>query len=202
MRWHVALRVIGSALLVSAVTAVSLQVHVGGAGASGRSCGSSLDVITDRSGWEVWYAQDAADRPAAPADRLLRTIRCPAAVNARSVAAGVLAGAGVGVLVAATAVRRRSEPPAPPRGELAARLHRLGSVVTILGAVLVVAGLAALAVVLANREAALFIYVRRSLVAAIGTVVLAPVVALVAGGRALTLIARALDRPESGDETG
>lgn len=202
MRWHVALKLMGSVLVVAAVTVMSLQVRVGGSGQSGRSCGSSLDVIADRTGWEVWYAQDTIDVPEGSTASLVRTIRCPAAVNARSIVAGSLGAAGVVALLTAAAVRRgRSGSPVPTGGALVVRLRRLGAAATIIGTALVLAGLLALGLLLADGDAALFTFVRRSLVAAIGVVVLAPVLALLTGGRALTILARALEDREHHDET-
>lgn len=200
MRWHVALKLLGALLLVAAATTMSLQVHVGGSGRSGRSCGSSLDVLTDRAGWETWYAQDTVDTADGSSPRLLRTLECPDAVNTRSLIAGVLGAAGVAAFVAATALRR-SRATAPPPSNQIVRLRKLGLAVTVSGAVLVVAGLAALGVLLANSDATLFVYVGRPLVAILGLIVLAPVLALLVGGRALTTLARLLADRERDDET-
>ncbi len=202
MRWHIALKLTGSVLLVAAATVMLLQVRVGGSGQSGRSCGSSLDVITDRTSWEVWYAQDTVDVPKGSAAPLLRTVRCPDAVNARSIVAGVLGAAGVVAVVGASALRRaRPSSSVSTSGTLVARLRRLGAAVTAVSVTLVVAGLIALGVLLADSNAALFVFVRRSMVAAIGVILLAPVLALLAGGRALTILARALEDRETPDET-
>lgn len=201
MRVHVTLKLLGTVLLVAAVTVLSLQVHVGGSGASGRSCGSSLDVLTDRAGWETWYAQDIVDAP--EGSQLLRTLDCPHAVNARSVIAGVLGAAGIAAIAGAVMLQLASAGVTKPRGVASpARLRRLGKAVTAVGAVLTVAGLVALALLLADRDSTLFIYVTRPVVAALGLVVLAPVLALLIGGRALTILARWVEDREGGDETG
>ncbi len=201
MRLLIALRSLGSALLVAAVTVLSLQVHVGGSGQSGRSCGSSLDVITDRAGWEVWYAQDVVDAAAGSPVALVRTLRCPDAVNGRTVAAGALGAAGAGALVAGAMLRRSpAGSPRPAGGGAVRRLRRLGAATTMVGAFLVAGGLSALAVLLADRESTIFIFVRRPLVAAIGAVVLAPVVALLVGGRAISILATTLQKREISDE--
>jgi multisubunit Na+/H+ antiporter MnhG subunit len=203
MRWLVALRLGGAVLLVAAAVALSLQVHVGGAGPSRRWCGSSLDVITDRAGWEVWFAEDTVDATTSPDASLVRTLRCPAAVNARTVLAGVLGAAGLVALIVAASLRRAGRTAPPPReGAASGRLRRLGTTVTVLGATLAGAGLLAIGVLLADRDAPLFTFVPRSVVAAIGLVVLTPVGALLVAGRALALVARALDDPDHEPDHG
>lgn len=202
MRVRVTLKLLGAVLFVAAATVLALQVHVGGSGASGRSCGSSLDVLTDRSGWEVWYAQDVNDVPAGPTTRLLRTLECPGAVNTRTIIAGILGAAGLAAVVAALTLRQtRTRHSESVEATMPMRLRRLGATVTIIGGLLTLTGLAALGLVLADRHATLFIYVTRPVVAALGLVVLAPVLALLIGGRALTILGRALENEESHDAT-
>jgi hypothetical protein len=201
MRSGLALRLVGTVVLVAAVTVMLLQVRVGGAGPTSRSCGSSLDVITDRAGWETWFAHDSIDGATSPAVPLLRTLRCPGAVNARTLVAGVLWAAGLVALLASEWMRRSgTSAPTPSRG-VPARLRRLGQVVTGVGVTLVIAGLVALGVLLADRQATMFIFVGRPVVALIGLVVLTPVLALVAGGKALGLLARGLEEREARDAT-
>jgi hypothetical protein len=201
MRFGLALRFVGTVVLVAAVTVMLLQVRVGGAGSTGRSCGSSFDVIADRAGWETWYAQDGIDGATPAAVPLLRTLRCPGAVNTRTLVAGVLWAVGVVALVASGWLRRDATSASTPSCGLSARLRRLGLVVTVVGVALVAAGLVALGVLLADRQATMFIFVGRPLVALIGLVVLTPVLALVAGGRALGLLARGLEEREARDAT-
>ena len=202
MRWHVAVRLAGSVLLVAAATVMSLQVRVGGSGQAGRSCGSSLDVITDRASWEVWYAQDTVDAAPGSDAALLRTVRCPEAVNRRSLVAGVLGAAGaVALLAAGASGRRRPSAAVSAGGALAGRLRRLGAAVTAVAATLVIGGLVALGVLLADSDAGLFMFVSRSMVATIGVVLLVPVLALLTGGRALTILAAVIEDRENGDET-
>lgn len=201
MRFGLALRLVGTVVLVAAVTVMVLQVRIGGAGPTGRSCGSSLDVITDRADWETWYAQDGIDGATSPAVPLLRTLRCPGAVNARTLVAGVLWAVGLVAVLASGWLRRSGMGASTPSHTVAARLRRLGLVVSGVGVALVAAGLLALGVLLADRQATMFVFVGRPLVALIGLVVLTPVLALVAGGRALGLLARGLEEREARDAT-
>ena len=187
MRWRIVVRLIGATSVAAALVVALSQVHVGGPGATGRSCGSALDVIVDRADWETWYAQDAADPPARPASPLLRTLRCPNAVNARTRSAGVLLGVGLVAGVAAHTVRRRDR-----SVSTTAELARLGRVVGLFGAALTIGGLVALALVVADRDAPMFDYVGRPSVLALGLVALAPVLALAVGGRALVLLSHHL----------
>jgi len=188
MRRRLIVRLGGAALLAAASVVLLLQVHVGGPGKAGRSCGSPLDVVVDRAGWETWYAQDSVDRVAA--DPLLRTLRCPHAVNTRTAVAGVLAAVGLVAIGLTRPARRRGDGPVTAQG-----LARLGRGVSVLGAALWIGGLAALAVLLADRHAALFTFVTRPTILALGFVALTPVLALVAGGRALVIVARHLEEP-------
>lgn len=199
MRWHVALRVFGAAMLIAAATVLSLQVHVGGSGASGRACGSAFDVLADRVGWEEWYAQDAADSATGSAPSLVRTLDCPNSVNHRSLVAGLLGIGGVVAFGFGSLQKRQGD--LTPGTDTARRLRLLGHTVTVVGTVLVLAGIATLIVLLANRDSALFVYVERPLVAVVGLIVLIPVIALIAGGRALVIVARTLEHRHDDDET-
>ncbi len=190
-RLRFALRLAGAVALVAAATVTLLQIRVGGPGSAGRSCGSSLDIIIDRTGWERWYAQDTVDAPSPP---LLRTLRCPSAVNTRTAIAGALAAAGVVALFAAIYRQRGRTEARVGTSEEPSHLRRLGAIVTAAGTALTIAGLGALGALLANGRSTIFIFVGRPLVALIGLVVLAPVLALVAAGRAITLLADGLGR--------
>jgi hypothetical protein len=201
MRSGLVLRLVGAVVLVAAVTVMLLQVRVGGAGPASRSCGSSLDVITDRAGWETWYAQDSIDGATSPGAPLLRTLRCPGAVNARTLVAGVLWAVGLVAVLVSEGLRRGETTASRPSRGVPVGLRRLGQLVTGVGVALVIAGLVALGVLLADRQATMFIFVGRPLVALIGLVVLTPVLALIAGGKALGLLARGLEEREARDAT-
>lgn len=153
---------------------------------SSRACGSSFDVIADRSGWEVWWAADLDDPDPAVGDALLRTRNCPSAVNVRTVAAGVVATLAALTLVAAAASTSRHS------GDLG----RLGTTTVATGAALTALGITAIVVLVADSESTLFIYVDRLVVAVIGLIVLVPPISLVVFGRALRIV----DEQASSDE--
>jgi hypothetical protein len=169
-------------VLLAAATVLFLHVRVHTAGV-GVSCGAPFDVVAGRADWHTWYAEDLSDprldsrQPALP-----RTDMCPDAVNRRTLLAGSLGAVALvtGTVAIAVAVRNR---PAPRRSQL----RTLGAWVTGVGVALTTAGLAALAVLLANPSATLFLYVDRWVVATVGMLALVPAIALAAGGRALMI---------------
>ena len=170
-------------LLAAAAVALFWQVQVG---EPARACGSGFDVVADRSGWEVWWAQDldqaTADRPS----DLVRTRECPDAVNRRILTSAVLAGgAALPVLV----VLGRPRPTATS-GVEGSTLARVGRVATAAGVALTAAGMVAVVLLVADSESTLFLYTDRLVVAIVGLIALVPAVALALGGWALLAAAR------------
>jgi hypothetical protein len=189
-------------LLVLAGAVSLLQVSVPGAGAPPRVCGSAWDVAAGRTGWQQWWGADLSDPAGGRGRPLIRTLRCPDAVNGRIRAAGGLALAAV-VLAAAGEVvagrqARRTRP--APRGP-ARRLRLLGTAVTTLGCLLTAAGLAGIALLVADPQAPLFLYMSRPVVILAGLLALLPAVLLIALGRGATLMASYLAGTEATHET-
>ena len=160
MLWRWAGWSAGIVLLIVSGLVLLLQVSVPGAGTPPRACGSAWDVVAGRAGWPQWQAADLSDPAAARDGRLVRTLRCPGAVNARIVTSGGLALGAVALVSAGEfaalrpARRAGSAGPGPAR-----RLRLLGTAVTILGGVLTAAGLAAIALLVADPRGPLFVYV-------------------------------------------
>lgn len=195
LRW--AGRSLGAALLVVAagVLLVTVNVHAGGRPAS---CGSGWDVVSGRSGWRQWWAQDLAD-PIAGAPRL-RTNDCVDAVNAHIVVSTVLGVAALAALAVAAVLGPRGWPPRAVRSRPIQRLHRLGTVTTVLGAVLTLAGLTGIALLTADPDATLFLYVSRPTVVLLGLLLLLPAVLLVLLGRGVSMLAEQMGHRETVDE--
>lgn len=80
------------------------------------------------------------------------------------------------------------------------RLRLLGTAVTVLGGLLTAGGLVGIAVLLADPNSPLFLYVSRPL-AFVGLLLLLPAVLLIALGRGISLTADYLDRAEPPRET-
>lgn len=174
---------------------MTVDVHAGGRSAS---CGSGWDVVAGRSGWRQWWAQDLADPVAGT--RLLRTNDCVGAVNAHIVASTALAVAAV-VAFAVTAVVGSRPWRRAARGGPARRLRVFGTVVTLVGGLLTVAGLTGIVLLTANPDATLFLYVSRPTVVLLGLLLLLPAVLLVVLGRGVSVLAEQLDREEAVDES-
>ncbi len=197
MSWRWAGWSAGIVLLIVSGLVLLLQVSVAGAGMPPRACGSAWDVVAGRAGWPQWQAADLSDPAAARSGRLDRTLRCPGAVNAKIVTAGGLALGAValvsaGELAALRPARRAgSAGPGPAR-----RLKLLGTAVTILGGLLTAAGLAAIALLVADPHAPLFLYVSRPVVVLAGLLLLLPAILLIVLGRAAAMMARYLAHPE------
>lgn len=187
-------RSVGGALLVIAagVLVVTVDVHAGGRSAS---CGSGWDVVAGRAGWRQWWAQDLAD-PIAGA-RLLRTNDCAGAVNAHIVLSAVLAAIAVAVFAFAAAIGPRRL----PATGFARRLHLLGTVVTLVGGALTLAGLAGIALLTSDPDATLFLYVSRPTVVLLGLLLLLPAVLLVVLGQGARMLAEQLRHEEAIDES-
>lgn len=190
MPWRWVAWTLSAVLVVLAGVVLLTRVEVHPAGASARSCGSASDVVTGRTGWPEWWAQDLAD-PAGPgAARLVRTLDCPGAVNDRIVVAGALTIGAVLVVAAAEFVaRRRTRRPGSAPSSAAARVRRLGTALTLLGSLLTVAGLLGIAVLVADPHSTLFVYVSRPVVVLAGLLLLLPAVVLIALGRSASVLA-------------
>lgn len=188
VRW--AGRSVGAALLVVAagVLVVTVDVQSGGRSAP---CGSGWEVVSGRSGWRQWWAQDLAD-PVAGAP-LLRTNECVGAVNGHIVVSTMLAVGAVTAFAISAVVGWRRRPRAAYSGP-ARRLHMLGTVLTLVGGVLTVAGLSGIALLTADPDATLFLYVSRPTVVLLGLLLLLPAVLVVVLGRGAILLAEQLGR--------
>lgn len=163
-----------------------------------RNCGSAFDVALDRSGWQAWWASDLDEADAAVRAALVRTERCPTAVNRRLGAAGILGAASALLVVWAVARRRTSKGRQVPSGS-PARLVRLGRITTWLGAALTGAGVVAVVVLVADADSTLFLYTDRFVVGVVGLIVLVPTIALIVIGRAIELTGSELTSAEPVD---
>ena len=178
------------ALLVGAVVVLQTQVDVGGTGHGDgtRSCGSSLDALTGRSGWERWWSADLDELSAGRSSQLTRTERCPDAINRHLWLSGILVVGSVFALGAVVWARPRGG----ARGGMNA-MRRLGVSIVTIGALLTVGGAVALVVLVADPSSTLFIYVDRLVVSLVGLIVLVPALALIAIGRAIMLVGDRVD---------
>jgi hypothetical protein len=192
----------GAVLLILAGLVLLLQVSVQGAGTPPRTCGSGWDVIAGRTGWPQWWAADLSEPAGGGGGRLVRTLRCPGAVNARIVtssglALGAAALASAGELMARRSARRVK--PAWPRR--ARRLRLLGTAVTTIGILLTAGGLAGIALLVADPNGLLFLYVSRPAVALAGMLLILPAILLIVLGRGASLMADYLAHAEATRET-
>lgn len=184
------LGLVGVVLLVATIALVAVQIEVTDDDvAATRACGSVIDGVTDRSGWETWWVQDLDEPETAVRASLVRTAKCPAAVNARIVLAAALGAVGVSALATGMWIRRRHDH-TRPSDDVAGRLARLGRVTSAVGGGLTLLGLAGIGMLLADADSTLFLYTDRTVVAVVGLIVLVPAIALFAAGRALALAAR------------
>ncbi len=188
----------GGVLLVVCGLVLLLQVSVPGAGTPPRACGSAWDVVAGRTGWPQWWAADLSD-PAQGHGPLVRTLRCPGAVNARTVTSAGLALGAVALVSAGELAALRSDRRArlawPGR---ARRLRLLGTAVTILGVLLTAGGLAAIALLAADPRAPLFSYVSRPVVVLAGLLLLLPAILLIVLGHGASMMAGYLAHPQEG----
>jgi hypothetical protein len=198
MSWRWAGWSAGIVLLIVSGLVLLLQVSVPGAGTPPRACGSGWDVVAGRAGWPQWQAADLSDPAEAPrSGGLVRTLRCPGAVNGRIVTSGGLGLGAVAVVSAGEFAALRSARRAGPAGPgPARRLKLLGTAVTMLGGLLTAAGLAAIALLAADPRAPLFWYVSRPAVVLAGLLLLLPAILLIVLGRAAAMMARCLAHPE------
>jgi hypothetical protein len=186
---------IASALMIVLLAAVVLvQIEVTDAGvAATRSCGSVLDSVVDRSGWEQWWAHDL-DEPDEVRSALVRTSRCPDAVNQRVAVAAVLGIAGV-VLGAVAMARRTADRSADTdASSLGHRVARIGRLTAALGGALTVLGIIAIVMLVADADSTLFLYTDRLVVAVVGLIVLIPTITLFVIGRVLVLLGESLEQ--------
>lgn len=180
-----------AALLIAASLSMLLGVTVRAAGGRRVACGSGWDVVSGRSGWQRWWAQDLAD-PAGDGS-LARTTRCVDAVNARLVLAAVLALAALALLAAVEVYTWRHRHIRIARRSGTGRLWLAGTVMSITGGLLLLGGLAALGVLLADPDSLLFEYVDRPTAALLGGLLLMPALLLVALGGLARSSAQAWD---------
>jgi hypothetical protein len=192
--WRWATRSLGAVLVVVSAAALLVTVSIRPAGGRAASCGSGWDVVAGRSGWQQWWAQDLADEQGGP---LVRTARCPDAVNGHIVLAAALLIAAV-LVIAAGEFAERSR--APRTAGPSRRLRRLGTATAALGSALTVAGLTAVALLTADPDASLFLYVSRPVVVLLGVLLLLPAVLLIVLGRGTRLLADQLARVEERHE--
>jgi len=172
--------------LAGAVLLVQIEVTDAGVAAT-RTCGSVFDSVVDRSGWEQWWVHDL-DEPDEVRSALVRTTRCPEAVNRRVAIAAVLGITGV-VLGAVAMARRRSDRSADTAASpIGGRIVRIGRLTSALGGALTVLGVIAIVVLVADADSTLFLYTDRLVVAVVGLIVLIPTIALFVIGRVLVLL--------------
>lgn len=183
--------------LVGSVTILVVQVTVtNDAEAASRTCGSAFDAITDRSGWETWWARDLDEPDESVRAALIRTDLCPAAINQRIVLASVVGA--LGILLATLARLRATGGRTTHRADRVAgdQFVRLGRATSWTGAVLSIAGVVAIVALVADADSTLFLYVDRPVVGVVGLIVLMPTIALFVIGRALVLVGTYLARVE------
>jgi hypothetical protein len=195
--WVVFTAGIAAALaVILAGAALLVQIEVTDADvAATRSCGSVFDSVADRSGWEQWWARDL-DEPDEVRAALVRTTRCPEAVNQRIAIAGVL-GATAVVLGAVAMARRRSDRPADTAvSPVGRRLVRIGRLTAALGGALTALGIIAVVVLVADADSTLFLYTDRLVVGVVGLIVLIPTIALFVIGRVLVLLGETTEQTE------
>lgn len=192
----------GTVLLVLSGVVLLLQVAVHGAGTPSWPCGSAWDAIAGRAGWQQWWSADLSDPAEGHGGQLVRTLRCPDAVNTRIVTSGGLALAAVALVSASEVVARRSARRVTPAWPGSARrLRLLGTAVTILGALLTAGGLAGITLLVADPRAPLFLYVSLPVVVLAGLLLILPAILLIVLGRGASLMAEYLAHAEAPRET-
>lgn len=183
-RWS-SVGLLGVVLLLASLVLLQTQVEVVGASdPDGRTCGSALDALTGRSGWQEWWSADLDDQPAEQPSPLTRTEHCPDAINRHLWMSSLLGVVGVFGLGAASWSRR---PEDKVSGGMRS-VRRFGTSIAVTGTLLTVGGVVALVALVADPSSTLFIYVDRLVVALIGLIVLVPAVALMAIGRVIMLV--------------
>jgi hypothetical protein len=188
-----------AAVVVAAQVEVMVEVTEPDVGVT-RTCGSVFDSVSDRSGWETWWARDLDEVDPAIRAALVRTSACPEAINLRLAVGAALVSAAAVLVVALLALTDRRARARVGSG-VGARLTRLGRVTSYVGAALTVGGLVALVLLVADADSTLFLYTDRLVVGVVGLIVLVPTVALVVIGRALTILGDVGARPDSPGDT-
>ncbi len=182
MPWQWAGRTVGLVLAVIAGVLFFLQVGVHAPGSGTRSCGSSWDVVAGRTGWQQWWSEDLAEAPTPAASALVRTLDCPAAVNQQTLVSGGLVVAAVATVAIGELAGRRHKRQRGAQRQARSRLRTLSAVLTGVGLLLTVTGLVGIALLVANPNAALFVYVSRPVVALVGSLLVIPAVFIAALG--------------------
>ncbi len=187
--WIRLVAAIAAALMIVLLAAVVLvQIEVTDAEvAATRSCGSVFDSIVDRSGWEQWWAHDL-DEPDDVRSALVRTTRCPGAVNQRVAIAAVLAITAVVSGTVAIARRRADRSAHAAVSPFGRQVVRIGRFTSALGGALTALGIIAIVILVADADSTLFLYTDRLVVAVVGFIVLIPTITLFVIGRVLVLV--------------
>ncbi len=181
-------------VLLAAILLVQIEVTDAQVTAT-RSCGSVFDSAVDRSGWEHWWSQDL-DEPDEIRSALVRTTRCPEAVNQRVAIAAAL-GIGAVVSGAVALARRRTDRSADTtESSVGRRVVRMGRIASALGGGLTALGIVAIVVLVADADSTLFLYTDRLVVAVVGLIVLIPTITLFVIGRVLVLLGENVRRFE------
>lgn len=190
MLWSWTSRLLGAACALVGGVLLTTSVSVSTPRDQQAVCGSAWDSLTGRVGWERWWAQDrVAPLAGSP---LARTLQCPAAVNGRIAVGATLAFVAFGILIVGGALAARRTHHV---GASARRLRTFGIGVQVLGGLLTVAGVCGLALLTADPNATLFLYVSRLTVVLLGLMLLLPAVLLIVLGSSLRLLASRLDTP-------
>ncbi len=195
--WVRVVTAIAAALMIVLLGAVLLvQIEVTDAEvAATRSCGSVFDSVVDRSGWELWWAHDL-DENDEVRSALVRTNRCPDAVNHRVAIAAVLGMTGLvlgAVAMARGQADRSADTTASPIGR---RVIRIGRLTSALGGALTTFGIIAIVILVADADSTLFLYTDRLVVAVVGLIVLIPTITLFVIGRVLVLLGESVQQFE------
>jgi hypothetical protein len=192
-RTRVAAAIAGVVMIVLAGFVLLSQIEVTSAETGvTRSCGSVFDSVADRSGWELWWARDL-DEPEGVRDDLVRTTRCPDAVNLRL---GIAAALGLGGLGLGAFALRRRRAETPATSLVGRRVERIGRFTSALGGTLTAGGVVAIAVLVADSDSTLFLYTDRLVVAVVGLIVLIPTITLFVIGRVLVLVGDSVRQSE------
>ena len=173
-------------VLLGAVLVVQIEVTDAEVAAT-RGCGSVFDSAVDRSGWELWWARDL-DEPDEVRSALVRTTRCPDAVNQRVAMAAALGITALVLGAVATARGRTDRSEVASASPIGRRVVRIGRLTAALGGALTTLGIIAILILVADADSTLFLYTDRLVVAIVGLIVLIPTITLFVIGRVLVLL--------------